>query len=99
MAARTTQQHEEPEQAQAEEENEVTRPEDLGFRREIEVERVQVRPQEADDQGFVQIRMGRTIEEFTYGNPHVHYHLEEGKIYRVPVAIGNYLNSIGAVYH
>lgn len=97
MAPRTTQQAEEPEQA--EEESRVTRPEDLGFRREIEVERVQVQPQTADDQGMVQIRMGRTIEEFTYGNPHVHYHLEEGKIYRVPVGIGNYLNSIGAVYH
>jgi len=98
VAPRTTQQPEEPQQAEPEE-NEVTRPEDLGFRREIEVERVQVRPQAPDDEGFVQIRMGRTIEEFTYGNPHVHYHLEEGKIYRVPVGIGNYLNSIGAVYH
>ena len=99
MAPRTTQQHEEPEQMEEEEKDEVTRPEDLGFRREIEVERVQVRPQAPDDQGFVQIRMGRTIEEFTYGNPHVHYHLEEGKIYRVPAGIANYLNSIGAVYH
>lgn len=97
MAPRTTQQAEEPEQA--EEENQVTRPEDLGFNRQIEVERVQVQPQLPDDQGFVQIRMGRTIEEFTYGNPHVHYHLEEGKIYRVPRGIGAYLDSLGAVYH
>jgi hypothetical protein len=97
VAPRTTQQHEEPEQA---EENEVTRPSDLGFGgREIEVERVQVQPQVADNDGMVQIRMGRTIEEFTYGNPHVHYHLEEGKIYKMPVGIANYLNSIGAVYH
>lgn len=104
MAPRTTQQHEEPEQAIDPEMDpalsETTRPSDLGFgHREIEVERVQVRPQTPDDQGFVQIRMGRTIEEFTYGNPHVHYHLEEGKIYRVPAGIGNYLNSIGALYH
>lgn len=98
MAARTTQQPEEPQPAEAEE-NQVTRPEDLGFRREIEVERVQVQPQVPDDQGFVQIRMARTIEEFTYGNPHVHYHLEEGKIYRVPAGIGRYLDSLGAVYH
>lgn len=97
MAVRTTQQAEEPQQA--EEENQVTRPEDLGFRREIEVERVQVQPQVPDDNGFVQIRMGRTIEEFTYGNPHVHYHLEEGKIYRLPAEIARYLNTLGAVYH
>jgi hypothetical protein len=97
VAPRTTQQQEEPEQA---EEDEVTRPSDLGFgHREIEVERVQVQPQQPDNDGMVQIRMGRTIEEFTYGNPHVHYHLEEGKIYRVPVGIGTYLDSIGAVYH
>lgn len=94
MAVRTTQQPEEPEQ------DEVTRPSDLGFTRpEIEVERVQVQPQVPDEDGTVQIRMGRTIEEFTYGNPHVHYHLEEGKIYRVPRGIGAYLDSLGAVYH
>jgi hypothetical protein len=98
VAPRTTQQAEEPEQM--EQEDQVTRPEDLGFRRgEIEVERVQVQPQVPDASGMVQIRMGRTIEEFTYGNPHVHYKLEEGKIYRVPVEIGNYLDSLGAVYH
>ena len=43
--------------------------------------------------------MGETIEEFTYGNPHVHYNLEEGKIYRVPADIGRYLDSLGYVYH
>lgn len=98
MAPRTTQQAEEPQQA---EENEVTTPESLGFQRsrEIEVERVQVAPQAPDDQGFVQIRMAQTIEEFTFGNPHVHYHLEEGKIYRVPAGIGAYLDSLGYVYH
>lgn len=97
MAPRTTQQPEAPEQM---EEDEVTRPADLGFgHREIEVEQVQVQPQVADNDGYVQIRMGRTIEEFTYGNPHVHYHLEEGKIYRVPDYIARYLDSLGAVYH
>ena len=96
MAARTTQQAEEPEQLE-EEQNEVTTPEDLGFQRsrEIEVERVQVTPQVPDDDGFVQIRMAQTIEEFTYGNPHVHYNLEEGKIYRVPRHIAGYLDSLG----
>lgn len=100
MAARTTQQPEEPQQLE-EEQNEVTTPEDLGFKRskEIEVERVQVTPQVADDDGYVQIRMAETVEEFTYGNPHAHYHLEEGRIYRVPLYIGQYLDSLGKVYH
>ena len=98
MAPRTTQQHEEPEQL--EEENEVTTPESLGFQRgrEIEVERVREQ-QVPDDDGYVQIRMNKTIEEFTYGNPHVHYELREGKIYRVPAHIGRYLDSLGYVYH
>ncbi len=105
MAARTTQQAEEPQQAIDPEMDpalsETTRPSDLGFGRrpEIEVERIQVQPQVPDSDGTVQIRMGRTIEEFTYGNPHVHYHLEEGKIYRVPDYIARYLDSLGAVYH
>jgi hypothetical protein len=95
VAARTTQEPEEPQP-----ENEVTTPESLGFRRpEIEVEQVQVRPQVADSDGTVQIRMSRTIEEFTFGNPHVHYHLEEGKIYKMPAGIAHYLDTLGAVYH
>ena len=98
MASRTTQQSEEPQQAE-EEKDEITTPESLGFKREIEVERVQVQPQVPDDDGYVQIRMSRTIEEFTFGNPHVHYHLQEGKIYRVPAGIGAYLDSLGYVYH
>jgi len=104
VAPRTTQQPEAPEQAidpsMDPALSETTRPSDLGFGgRTIEVERVQVQPQTPDDQGMVQIRMGRTIEEFTYGNPHVHYHLEEGKIYRMPAPIARYLDSIGALYH
>jgi hypothetical protein len=98
VAPRTTQQQEQPEQL--EEEDQVTRPSDLGFgpQREIEVDRVR-EPLVADDDGFMQIRMSQTIEEFTYGNPHVHYHLEAGKIYRVPANIGAYLDSIGYVWH
>jgi len=94
VAPRTTQQAEEPEQ------DEITTPESLGFQRgrEIEVEPVQTRAA-PDADGYVQVRMGRTIEEFTYGNPHVHYHLEAGKIYRVPVYIAEYLDSLEALYH
>jgi hypothetical protein len=101
VAGRTTQQPEAPEQA---EENEVTRPSDLGFgpkpvSREIEVESIQEAPPQVDDSGFVVIRMSQTIEEFTYGNPHMMYRLEEGKRYRVPVHIAQYLNALGYVYH
>ena len=31
--------------------------------------------------------MAETIEEFTWGNPHYQYRLEEGKRYRVPVEV------------
>lgn len=79
------------------EENEVTRSSDLGFsRREVEVEPVTL-PKTIDHDGTVQIRMYRTIEEFTYGNPHINYRLEEGKVYRVPVHIASYLHSLGAL--
>ena len=74
--------------------SEVTRPSDLGFRtgpREIEVEPVNDPPPEVDDQGMVEVRMAETIEEFTYGNPHVSYPLEAGKRYRVPRHIAAYL--------
>ena len=100
MAPRTTQQPEQPEQL---EENEVTRPSDLGFKTrptvEIEVDRVELQPQVPDDDGYVQIRMRETIEEFTYGNPHVHFNLVAGKIYKVPRHIAGYLDSLGYVYH
>jgi hypothetical protein len=47
---------------------------------------------------MVEIRMAETIEEFTYGNPHMHFKLEQGKRYRVPAHIGRYLASLGKVY-
>jgi hypothetical protein len=99
VAARVTQQPEEPQQAE-EEESRVTTPADLGFRtREIEVDPIQeVAPQAPDDQGMVVIRMARTIEEFTYGTS-VPVALKEGHRYRVPAHIGRYLDSLGCVYH
>jgi hypothetical protein len=96
---RITQEAEAPDQM---EENEVTRPSDLGFgpRREIEVDRVRdVTPQVPANDGTVEIRMNQTIEEFTYGNPHISYRLEQGKIYRVPRHIAAYLDSLGYVWH
>lgn len=77
----------------------TTRPSDLGFtpkHREIEVE--SVAPPPLDNTGFVEVRMARTIEEFTYGNPHRAFTLEEGKRYRFPVDVARYLNGIGAIY-
>ena len=96
MAARTTQQPEAPEQLE-EEENQVTRPSDLGFgSREIEVDPIQpITDNQVDESGYVEVRMAVTIEEFTYGNPHIHHRLEEGKRYRMPVNIARYLQSLG----
>lgn len=97
MATRTTQQAEAPEQA--EEENEVTRPSDLGFgRREIEVEPVVVPAPTPDNDGFTVIRMAVTIDEFTYGNNRGAVELKAGKMYRVPIHIAQYLHSLGKLY-
>jgi hypothetical protein len=77
--------------------SEVTSSADLGFSaREVVVEPV-APPTAVDQSGRVQIRMARTIEEFTYGNPHQHSKLEEGKLYLMPVDIARYLWGIGAL--
>ena len=81
--------------------SEVTRPSDLGFgkrQQEIEVEPLRDPPPQVSDDGWMEIRMAETIEEFTYGNPHFTVRLEEGKRYRVPVHIGQYLIGLGKVY-
>lgn len=80
--------------------SEVTRPSDLGFggRREIEVEAINDPPPRIDQDGSVEIRMAETIEEFTFGNPHVHFRLEAGKRYRVPRHIAAYLWDMGKLY-
>ena len=78
------------------EENEVTRPSDLGFgSREVEVEPLIEEQVEVAHDGTVVVRMAETIEEFTHGNPHFHTKLEAGKQYRMPVEIARYLHSIG----
>jgi hypothetical protein len=96
-------------QAPPQEENQVTRPSDLGFpqavqtgpipqHREIEVEAVEPPKAEIGPDNMVEIRMAETIEEFTYGNPHYVYRLEAGKRYRVPVDVARYLHSLGYIY-
>lgn len=78
------------------EENEVTRPSDLGFgTREIEVEPMVQEMVQMGDDGMVTVRMAVTIEEFTHGNPHFSIPLEAGKQYRMPVEVARYLHSIG----
>jgi hypothetical protein len=79
------------------EENEVTRPADLGFgSREIEVEPIIEQQQvQLDPDGTVVVRMAVTIDEFTHGNPHFSTKLEAGKQYRMPVEVARYLHSIG----
>jgi hypothetical protein len=82
--------------------SEVTRPSDLGFgprHREIEVESLSEPAAQPDEDGMVEIRMAETIEEFTYGNPHLFFKLEEGKRYRVPIYIAQYLSGLGKLYH
>ena len=85
------------------EKDEVTSPESLGFVRrpevEIEVERVYDQPVQVDPSGMVEIRMARTIEEFTYGNPHNSYRLEAGKRYRLPLYVAQYLDDLEALHH
>ena len=83
--------------------SEVTRPSDLGFgpnqkHREIEVEALADKPAAVDANGYVEIRMADTIEEFTYGNPHYTYRLEAGKRYRIPVEVARYLHNLGYIY-
>ena len=90
--------------------SEVTRPSDLGFpsntqtgpipqHREIEVEALATPPPQPDAMGFVEVRMAETIEEFTYGNPHRAWRLEQGKRYRLPYDVAVYLDSLGYLYH
>jgi len=84
------------------EHDEVTGPESLGFVRpevEIEVERLHDEPIQVDPEGMVEIRMARTIEEFTYGNPHNSYRLEAGKRYRLPLYVAQYLDDLEALHH
>jgi hypothetical protein len=88
-----------PDEPRPEDEGEVTGTE-LLHPREIEVDPIVDPPPTAPDpQGMVVIRMNTTLEDFTYGNPHHHMRLEEGKRYRVPLHIGQYLDGLGYVWH
>lgn len=73
----------------------------LGLRTsEIEVERVpEAGPPRSDPNGFAVIRMNETLEDFTYGNQTQGVRLIQGRQYRVPVHIAQYLDGLGYVYH
>lgn len=100
MAAVPKSQVAHPDAPEPEEENQVTRPSDLGFAtREIEVEPVNEPPPKADNQGMYVITIAETIEEFTYGASMRPVRLERGRRYRVPYHIAQYLDGLGYVYH
>ncbi len=93
-----------PEVAPDLEQDQVTGPESLGFVRrppeiEIEVQPLQDERPQVDPNGMVEVRMARTIEEFTYGNPHNSYRLEAGKRYRLPLYVAEYLDGLEALHH
>jgi hypothetical protein len=88
-----------PDEPRPAEEGEITKIDSLMNPREIEVDPVEEAPIVSDDGGMVIIRMNTTLEDFTYGNPHMHMRLEEGKRYRVPLYIGHYLDGLGYVWH
>lgn len=71
----------------------------LGLKgREIEVEPI-VAPRQDPKNPFMVIRMNETLEDFTYGNQTAGVKLVEGRQYRVPKHIGQYLDGLGYVYH
>lgn len=86
--------------APVEEKDEITTMGSIFSGPEIEVDAVEEpRPQPPSNEGMAVIRMNTTLEDFTYGNPYQHYKLEEGKRYRVPVHIAQYLDGLGYVWH
>lgn len=87
-------------QSRAAENNEVTTTADLmGGRQEIVVDPIVEVPEQPGQGNRVLIRMNTTLDDFTYGNPNVHYKLEAGKRYMMPRHIASYLDDLGYVWH
>lgn len=87
--------------SQTPEDNEVTTMSDLmGGTRDVIVDSIEevVEPSGPPAATLI-IRMNTTLEDFTYGNPNVHYKLEAGKRYRMPRHIAQYLDALGYVWH
>lgn len=66
---------------------------------EVEVDQIVAIADPRETADRVVIRMNTTLEDFTYGNPNMHYKLEAGKRYEVPRHIAQYLNGLGYVWH
>lgn len=87
--------------SQPAEDNEVTTMADLmGNTREVIVDTItEVQEPEGPGAPTVIIRMSTTLDDFTYGNPNIHYKLEAGKRYKMPRHIAQYLDGLGYVWH
>ena len=87
--------------SQTPEDNEVTTMADLmGNSREVIVDTItEVQEPAGPPAETVIIRMNTTLDDFTYGNPNIHYKLEAGKRYKMPRHIAQYLDGLGYVWH
>jgi hypothetical protein len=83
------------------EQDEITTSADLGFtqRREVEVDAIAPVMEQSSPGGRVIVRMNTTLDDFTYGDPNVHYKLEAGKRYEMPRHIATYLEALGYLWH
>lgn len=83
------------------EDNEVTTMGDLmGNSRDVIVDNItEVQDVPGPLSDTLIIRMNTTLDDFTYGDPNTHYKLEQGKRYRMPRHIANYLDGLGYVWH
>lgn len=80
--------------------NEVTTMADLmGTARDVVVDTIEEIADPVPNSDTIIIRMNTTLDDFTYGNPNVHYKLEAGKRYRMPRHIAAYLDGLGYVWH
>lgn len=87
--------------SQAPDDNEVTTMADLmGNSRDVIVDNItEVQEVPGPPSDSLIIRMNTTLDDFTYGNPNVHYKLEAGKRYKMPRHIAQYLDGLGYVWH
>lgn len=92
-----------PERQSAEDQGELTTISDLqnhGMQLpEVEVDTIQEIHTREPASERVLVRMNTTLEDFTYGNPNVHWKLEAGKRYEMPRHIAEYLDGLEYLWH
>ncbi len=66
---------------------------------EIEVDAIQEIRSPGPNQDRVLVRMNTTLDDFTYGNPNIHWKLEAGKRYEMPRHIAEYLDGLEYLWH